>query len=485
MLARKVAVLIYGRAIAFGLSLAIPITLTRLLIRDEYGTYQQLVLVYVSIQALLLLGTPQSLQYFFPRMEAAERPQLIRQTWGLLGLASLFVILLFGAAQGMLEVWQPSHPLKQYLLLLGVYTGLMLLVTPFQNLLVLEDRAKAAMWTMIGFSLLDLVVLPLAAWLNPSAMGMLHGILITATIKVLTVLAYIFPRYLRHGVSGAAFMREQLAYGIPVGLTALIYVINLNIDKYLVGIFFSTTIFAVYYIGSLWFPIFGWITQSAAQVVTPRMSAAHKEGRLSEIERLYSDSVHTLALVFLPFAVGLAIIAQPLIVFLFTADYSGAVPVFMIYLLLLPSRPFSLGWVLMASGQTRFLFRLASSMSIINVILSYTLLVTLEGDMRLLGIPVATVVVAWLSTIFVMRQTARTLKIPLSRLCPWRAIATATLVSLLAGVPAASLWVIGLRDEILLAGGLIVYCLAFLWLASRFGVLDIRDRKTFQALWPF
>ena len=87
MLARKVAVLIYGRAIAFGLSLAIPIALTRLLIRDEYGTYQQLVLVYVSIQALLLLGTPQSLQYFFPRMETAERPQLIRQTWGLLGLA--------------------------------------------------------------------------------------------------------------------------------------------------------------------------------------------------------------------------------------------------------------------------------------------------------------------------------------------------------------------------------------------------------------
>ena len=48
MLARKVAVLIYGRAIAFGLSLAIPIALTRLLIRDEYGTYQQLVLVLFS-----------------------------------------------------------------------------------------------------------------------------------------------------------------------------------------------------------------------------------------------------------------------------------------------------------------------------------------------------------------------------------------------------------------------------------------------------
>jgi O-antigen/teichoic acid export membrane protein len=491
MLARRVAVLIYGRAIAFGLSLAIPIALTRLLLKEEYGTYQQLVLVYVSIQALLLLGTPQSLQYFFPRMETAERPQLIRQTWGLLGLASLFIILIFWAAQGILEVWQPLHPLKQYLLLLGVYTGLMILAAPFQNLLVLEDRTVAAMWITIGFSLLDLVVLPLAAWLNPSAMGMVHGILVAATIKALIVLIYIFLRYLRHGVSGEAFMRKQLAYGIPVGLTALVYVINFNIDKYLVSLFFSTSIFAVYYIGSLWAPVFGWITFSASQVVTPRMSAAHKEGRLSEMERLYGESVRNLALVFLPFTVVLAVIAQPLIISLFTADYAAAVPVFMIYLLLLPSRPFSLGWVLMASGQTRFLFKLAVLMAITNAFLSYTLLVTLEGGMRLLGIPIATVTVTWLSTIFVTRQTAWTLKIPFARLCPWRAIGTTTLVSLLAGAPAASLWVlddyydIGLKNEMLLGSCLVVYSLVFLWLASRLGVLNIRDRKFLQILWPF
>ena len=265
----------------------------------------------------------------------------------------------------------------------------------------------------------------------------------------------------------------------------MVYVINFNIDKYLVSLFFSTSIFAVYYIGSLWAPVFGWITFSASQVVTPRMSAAHKEGRLSERERLYGESVRNLALVFLPFTVVLAVIAKPLIVSLFTADYAAAVPVFMIYLLLLPSRPFSLGWVLMASGQTRFLFKLAVLMAITNTFLSYTLLITLEGDMRLLGIPVATVTVTWLSTMFVTRQTARTLQIPFARLCPWRAIGTTALVSLLAGASAASLCVIGLKNEMLLGSCLVVYCLVFLWLASRFGVLDIRDRKFLQILWPF
>ncbi len=65
-----------------------------------------------------------------------------------------------------------------------------------------------------------------------------------------------------------------MAYGIPVGLTAMIYVININIDKYMVGLFFSSSVFAAYYSGSLWAPMFGWITQSASQVVTPPTSSA-------------------------------------------------------------------------------------------------------------------------------------------------------------------------------------------------------------------
>ena len=93
-------------------------------------------------------------------------------------------------------------------------------------------------------------------------------------------------------------LKEQLAFGIPVGLTAMVYIINVNIDKYLVGLFFSSSVFAVYYLGSLWTPIFGWLTQSAAQIVTPLMSKAHKEGKLSEIRDIYRSSISKLAFIF-------------------------------------------------------------------------------------------------------------------------------------------------------------------------------------------
>ena len=105
--------------------------------------------------------------------------------------------------------------------------------------------------------------------------------------------------YLNKKHTGKSYYREQLAYGIPVGLTAMIGVINVNVDKYMVAMFFSTSIFGVYYLGSLWAPIFGWIVQSAAQVITPRLSKAHKDNNLTEMRDLYNQSVEKLSFLFL------------------------------------------------------------------------------------------------------------------------------------------------------------------------------------------
>ena len=75
-LSRKIIILIYGRAFSFLISLIIPIALTRLLLKEDYGTYQQLVMIYSVIQAILLLGIPQSLLYYYPRNESEAHPFL-------------------------------------------------------------------------------------------------------------------------------------------------------------------------------------------------------------------------------------------------------------------------------------------------------------------------------------------------------------------------------------------------------------------------
>ena len=403
---RKIIMLIYGRAFSFFLSLLIPFFLTRILVKEDYGSYQQLIMIYTIVQAILIFGMPQSLLYYFPRKETHEHPLLIKQTWTILFFSALAVM-----SHILVKFSNYRHTSSERIFgfVRNLYF-LMIFVMPIQNLLTLEGKISTAMWLMVFFTIIDLAVLPTAAWLNPTTLGIIHGIIIAAVLKAVMVLFHVYSTYFTKEISGNSYIKEQLAYGIPVGLTAMVYVINVNVDKYLVGLFFSSSVFAVYYLGSLWAPIFGWITQSAAQVVTPMMSKAHKDGNLSEIKELYRNSISKLAFVFLPATILLIFIAEPLILTMFTETYRDSIPIFMIYLILVPTYSLNLGWILMASGQTKYLLKLALSMSIVNIILSYWLLTTLEGDNRLLGIPFSTVLVTWISTIMVMNRSLTTIE---------------------------------------------------------------------------
>ena len=55
---------------------------------------------------------------------------------------------------------------------------------------------------MIGFTLIDIIVLHSAAWVNPSTLGMVHGIIATAILKAVLVLGYIYFNYLNKKHTG-------------------------------------------------------------------------------------------------------------------------------------------------------------------------------------------------------------------------------------------------------------------------------------------
>ena len=178
---------------------------------------------------------------------------------------------------------------------------------------------------------------------------------------------------------------------------------------------------------------------------------------------LYNKSVEKLALLFLPLTVLLILMAEPLIITMFTDKFEGTIPIFTIYMTLLPTYVFRIGWVLMASGQTKFLLRLAIAMSSINIILSYYLITTLTGDNRLLGIPFATVTVTWLSMFVIMYQSSSTLESKMFRLYPWRKIFEIMVISVISGLPVFILLEQNLPDVALLTIGSIVYGIIFLY----------------------
>ncbi len=262
----------------------------------------------------------------------------------------------------------------------------------------------------------------------------------------------------------------------------MVGILNLNIDKYLVGLFFPVGTFAVYYIGALWAPVFNWTTQSVVQVVIPRLSAAHHKRDMAAMQRLRSRMASRMALVYFPLAMLMAIIAPPLIELMFTSAYAGAVPIFTIYLLLLFNRPFGSGEVLMAAGRTRFLFRLALAVGLLNLGLSLLLLA--RSELGLLALPVATVTVSWISALAILHSSNRELGVTVRAAYDWYPLATILTSSVLAGVVAwqATMFFAGATA---IAVAIAIYSAAFALAGHLTGALGSAEWRLLRSLWPF
>ncbi|TDI93683.1 MAG: hypothetical protein E2O77_02420, partial [Caldithrix sp.] len=151
-LSNQALILIAGKISAFTFSFFVPIALVRLYSQEQYGLFQQVLLIFNTFFAVLQLGMVNSLLYFYPR-DIEKRQALLSQTlFFLLAAGTLFGISLF-FFQNLIADYFNNPQIEPLLPLLGIYLLLMLVSSFLEILFVVEENAlKASLLTFFtGF----------------------------------------------------------------------------------------------------------------------------------------------------------------------------------------------------------------------------------------------------------------------------------------------------------------------------------------------
>ena len=434
-LSLDVGVTSVGRVLAFGISLVIPMVLTRVFSQTDYGIYRELSLLVLTLQPILLLGIPSSLRYFIPRSSIQEKRRYMTQTLVLsvgLGMLMFFILAFTG---GHLTDLLYKDDLGEFMLVWAVH-GLFFLVSSYIGIvMIVNDDINLASITAVAFSFLDVGFMCGAALWFRSITGLIVAIAAASIIKSMVTFIYI-QRNFRPSLSfvSKAGMNEQLSFAVPIGLSDVINILNVNVDKFFIGFFLTTSQFAVYSIGAMITPMLMVISRSVFDIVTPEFSKLYKKLEFKELIALWHESMRKLALLFYPLTVILLIFAYEVITVLFTTDYAGAVPVFRIYLLMLPLNVTFFHGVLLAAGETKYLLKATTTIFVINIFLIYFMIVWfIDIGYELLGPPVATVAANIILRALWLDRISKVLKVPMSRVFPWGLMSKLMGVCLLAG----------------------------------------------------
>lgn len=397
--------------VRFFIKTLIGIVLARILSQGDYGTYRQLFLIYTTFSTLLLLGIPQSLLYFLPKADNPnDQRKIITRTVNLITLLALvfaLAMILFRAQIALLF----NNPALETLLIIYAVYPLFLFITQLYSsvMLGMKTPAKVAVFTIFSV-FTDAVIIIGVALFTRSLLYIVVAVIVAALIQWIYAKREI-DRYTDGFHIDREGIKEQLRYSIPLGLSSIVGMLTIQLDKIVISGYFSPEQFAIFSIGAMELPFIGILTTSVNSIILPALSS---DTKVENAIAIYRGTIRKNALIIFPVCLFCFVFASEIITILYTDLYAASALYFRIYLFTILLRIASYGIIFQAFNQTRVILINSVLVLAANMVLNLWLVKTLG----MMGPAIATVAVTYMSVIIYLILIPTLIHIPLKKLFP-------------------------------------------------------------------
>ncbi|MCD4650669.1 MAG: oligosaccharide flippase family protein, partial [Candidatus Cloacimonetes bacterium] len=259
------------------------IILSRMLTKEDYGTYRQVLLVFSTITTAGVLGLPSSVNYFVPRLNRLAQKSFLMQTVGLLAIIGFVCSVGLFASAGILSRAFDNAQLATLLRYFSVCLFCFMPTSFYISFFISVDRAFSASVISVIMASIKLGLILFAAFYYRQLDYIIYAWVIFLAIQFFIVIV----KYKLWCGTCADRKKEiplltQMKFALPMGMASVIGVIMRRTDQFMVSGFFSTGEYAVYANGSLDLPFYTVITASVMAVLTPYLVKAFKENRVSD-----------------------------------------------------------------------------------------------------------------------------------------------------------------------------------------------------------
>lgn len=436
-LTERTVVLVAHRYLNRVLFIITTALLVRLFSEEVYGTYRQLFLVGNFCLVLFRFSLPTSLMFFVPQANHIEdKRRFAGQTVVLLTLSGL---LAYGLLAGLAELLANGfgNPLlTESLRIFAIWVGLHIASRYFNLLMYALERTGPTIAYNLGGQIVNLIILAAAFYFRAGLLTYLYLLVALEVVKWLAAFALAWG--LLGGLSfrmSLPSIRQQLGYAGPLAVSQITSRLSYDVDLLMVSYIYPVQHFALYAIGAFELPLVKILRKTGSTVSLPRLVSLFRDGHLDEMVELFQSVVRKTTVLALPCFVFLSVMAESFIEMFYTSKYLGSVPIFRVYLLLIPLSCAAFDVLIRVTGQTRPVMRLALTYMAMNIPLNIIAIYTLG----LIGPAIATVVCKLYIAFAHLRVISKQLQRPIRGLYPFAQSAQILLASAVAMLPAALL----------------------------------------------
>lgn len=428
--AQATALIATGQAAVKATQLILAILLVRLMSPTEWNQAAFVLSIYLAGTTIGTLNIHHGIVFFLPRVEETKRRNLVLQNVGLVLGIGLLITLVLVVARPLLSGGRLGD--GSVLPWLGLAITLELPASCVgMTLIGLGRYGAVALWDLAGTCvLLAGAIVPVAAGYGVD--GLVMGLLLAGAVRFAAGMWFLFAAVpgSPEGL-GRAFLVDQLRYGIPLGATVAVAILNRSIDKWLIAAF-EPADFGIFAVAAQEIPLLAVLPYAGGAALVTSLVAAFHDADLAAAHTNWLQLTGAMTLLVVPLGVGLILVAPELIPAVFGDEFARGVLPFQIFTAITLHRVAEYGMMLRAADRTRELLQVAAVTLGANTVLAGV--GAWLGGMT--GSAYGTLAASTIGWMVALRHIGRALGVPMRQAFPWTrwigAVVTCTTAAVIA-----------------------------------------------------
>lgn len=388
------------------LSVVLLVLLARYFSAEDFGNYQQLVMIASLITVIANAGVPVSVSFFGSQKETHDKKIAV--------FSKLFslqcILLLIGAtlyyltSEGLAELLNNSDLVNFYWLIVLLFISLAL-QEYFKNLCTVNSSLKLYLLIISFVQIISTLIAILILFIHPTVFNLLLVLVIGNCISSIALVFFnrklVFKLFYLKLLS-----KEEIKYIISMASVSLIGVLNAHVDQVMVSALMSPADYAMLRVGAFQIPIIGIVTGSLLTAMIPVISKLYKEENNQEIIKVWSTSIEKATFLIVPVVIFCLVFGEEIIISFFGQKYQEAVIVFQVYMFQWLRAVVIFGGVMGAIGLEKKLFKNTVFIALANAVCNYFMI----HRFGVIGAAITTTALNYLGALVLINSVDKKLK---------------------------------------------------------------------------
>jgi O-antigen/teichoic acid export membrane protein len=424
-LLKSTVILAFARTTNFALVLFGPIILVRILDPNSFGQYREYMVYAMFITSIAAFNIKSNLLFFIPHDPANTRVHVSHTTLMTLIASAGACLVLYVFRDVLLE-----NTSFDFFLPLILYVLLFLNLNFLESYWLAKGQPNFVMYFSVARTAIRLGSVIGTAILTKSVVAMMYALCAVEAIRIVVV-ALIMARTGILKLSLNKFvLQQQLSFVIPLSISGTLNYTSQYIGQIAISVHLGVIALGIYTIANFQVPILNIVRGAIGDSIFPNMVRQAADQTQDKL-RLWKRANVAYTFLIIPYFVIVTWYADVLIPWIFTDEYSDAVPLFRVLALFLLTQCFEFSSPLRAIRKTKDLLVGTTLMLTTNVALIFYFFRYLP-DFAIFGPAVGYVTGNVVQTLFYGWRIENFYNVSLGQLLKWRSLALIGVCTLIA-----------------------------------------------------